>query len=504
MAGGLFFLGQAVAGADEGAGNANTSNNEASATNSNTTTVTTSVEGGSGGTNSAAVNTGAIVGGGGIMTAPASTASTSSAPPPNGGGGGGVAVKTGDVKVSQQANGGSVSGSGNVHVSGGPKQTATATADTTVHQTAASKNHGGGAGNANTSNNQASASNTNTTTVSTDVRGGNGGVNSAAVNTGLILDLGFGRDLAATTSGSPGHEGGGVEVTTGDVHLKQQANGGDVHNSGNVSIKGGAHQTATAHADTAVHQKARSKGHGDGAYNLNVSNNEASASNYNSTTVTTYVAGGDGGYNSAEVNTGAIIFFGFFGPLASSGGEYEEGGFVVETGDVWLKQQANGGDVHNSGNVSIKGGAHQTATAHATTTVHQKAHSKGHGDGAYNLNVSNNEASASNYNSTTVTTYVTGGDGGSNEAFVNTGAIIFFGFFAPFSTSGAEYEEGGFVVDTGDVYVKQQANGGDVRNSGNVSIKGGAHQTATAHATTTVHQKAHSKGVRGDYCKKTV
>ena len=173
----------------------------------------------------------------------------------------------------------------------------------------------------------------------------------------------------------------------------------------------------------------------------------------------------------------------------------------METGDVWLKQEANGGDVRNSGNVWIKGGAHQTATADADTDVHQNARSKG-GDGAWNLNWSNNQAYATNTNSTSVTTYANGGYGGSNEASANTGLIVFFPYISELRTSGGEYgecEEGGIEVETGDVWLKQQANGGDVRNSGNVSIKGGAHQTATAHADTDVHQKARSKGYHPRY-----
>jgi hypothetical protein len=515
MAGGFFLLGQAVAGADEGAGNINDSNNQSTATNTNETTVSTNVSGGAGGTNSASVNTGAIVGGGGIPMA-----TTSSAPSNSGGGGGGVEVETGDVKVSQEANGGSVSNSGNVSVSGGPTQTATATADTTVDQTAKAKGGsgnqapekvngssmgGGGAGNINDSNNQSTATNTNETTVQTNVYGGPAGANYAEVNTGLILDFGIRvlDGIAASSSGPAGYYGG-FEVETGDVKVSQEANGGDVRNSGNVWISGGANQTATSDATTDVYQRARSRGYdGGGAGNLNWSNNQGYATNYNETSVQTNVYGGPGGENSAGVNTGALVFFPFLFLSSSDGAGYEGGGFEVETGDVWLKQEANGGDVRNSGNVSIKGGANQTATAHAATDVHQKARAKG-GDGAWNLNWSNNQAYATNTSTTSVQTNVNGGPGGRNQAEVNTGLIVFFGYLSPLSSTSAEYEEGGFEVETGDVRLKQEANGGDVRNSGNVSIKGGANQTATAHAATDVHQKARAKGVRPAYCRPTV
>src|SRR6476661_7152320 len=134
MAGGLWFLGQAVASADTGqvadanaptsvsqdgsggGGNANLSENNASAQNVQVTKVETNVSGGNGGTNNATINTG-IAPGYQSAPPPVSVANVSpSGPPKHEDSGTTVTVNTGDVTLNQQANGGSVSNSGNVAV----------------------------------------------------------------------------------------------------------------------------------------------------------------------------------------------------------------------------------------------------------------------------------------------------------------------------------------------------------------------------------------------------
>src|SRR5688572_24456564 len=126
MAGGILFLGQAVASADEGTQTAGATNtvsqdagstgsggdntnvnfSEAEATNVEVTEVKTDVDGGDGGTNVAVVNTGVVGNGGGGGPANSSEAKKPEASKPVT-----VTAETGDVTVNQQANGGHVSDS---------------------------------------------------------------------------------------------------------------------------------------------------------------------------------------------------------------------------------------------------------------------------------------------------------------------------------------------------------------------------------------------------------
>ena len=132
-------------------------------------------------------------------------------------------------------------------------EVATPSADTTVTQT-----DSGGGSNANLSSNNASASNEQQTKVDTDVTAGDGGINDATVNTGVIQDSGPVLLESSVPNGGPGqhHESTGTTVTldTGDVSVNQQANGGDVNGSGNVAVAGSGNQTATATATTTVDQ----------------------------------------------------------------------------------------------------------------------------------------------------------------------------------------------------------------------------------------------------------
>ena len=202
MAGGMLFLGQAVASADDADQTASATNtvtqesgstdggdlnvydanlSGAEATNVQRTEVSTDVDGGDGGINVAAVNTGVIAIGGPGGPPPNGTVTTQTAPPPPPSTT--VDVTTGDVTVNQSANGGDVSGSGNAAVStGGGDQTATAT--NTVTQTSGSTD--GGDLNLNINISGAEATNVQRTEVNTDVDGGDGGLNVAAVNTGVI------------------------------------------------------------------------------------------------------------------------------------------------------------------------------------------------------------------------------------------------------------------------------------------------------------------------------
>jgi hypothetical protein len=260
MAGGLFFLGQAVASADEqvadaansvdqsastegGGGNFNGNLSEAEATNVQVTEVTTNVSGGNGGSNSASINTG-------IESGPSTVPLAQSVAEEPGGGGTTVNVETGDVSLTQEANGGDVNGSGNVAVAGGGDQTAVATNEVSQSATSEDDGHGwpqgGGGGwenggptalnsqggghdeggNANLNASSAEATNIDITEVSTNVYGGNGGVNQAEINTGIIDNTFYCPEYSTCT----------FNFTTGDVTVHQSANGGDVNGSGNVAI----------------------------------------------------------------------------------------------------------------------------------------------------------------------------------------------------------------------------------------------------------------------------
>ena len=260
MAGGLFFLGQAVASAsDAGASNdvtqvndssgsggsgANLNDSSADATNVDVTHVDSTVTGGSGGVNSTSVNTGVLSGGPILVADTVSAQSRPSGDDDHHGDHHGddhsttVDVTTGDVSVTQNANGGAVDNSGNIAVAdkGGNQ---TATASNTVSQSNSSegddhhgrehhdgKDHHGHGGNSNWNESDSSATNVDKTTVDSTVTGGAGGSNSADINTGII----------GNTFYCPEHSTCTYNFTTGDVTVYQNANGGDVNNSGNIGV----------------------------------------------------------------------------------------------------------------------------------------------------------------------------------------------------------------------------------------------------------------------------
>jgi hypothetical protein len=283
MAGGVWFLGQAVAQADgitqtndtaqansqtadsqngggvtgNSGGNANSSSNYADIT------VSTHVVGGAGGTNTSNVNTGiqgsTVVagsgggGGGGVMT-PNTAASLNENRPSqqrSNDVNASVSISTRSVSVEQNANGGNVSGSGNIselptvnqsnNVWQSNTQTATSTEDN--HHNWGKKKGGGsefdsrgmGRGNdgltGNIGGNFNESSNTLYLDVSTYVRGGRGGDNYSNVNTGA-------QDALLLCSAKHGDAWCETNIETGSVSVLQNANGGNVSDSGNI---GGSH-----------------------------------------------------------------------------------------------------------------------------------------------------------------------------------------------------------------------------------------------------------------------
>jgi hypothetical protein len=275
MAGGVWFLGQAVAQADEQANNVGQDNSQSATSedggitgniggNANFSSnevdidIETDVEGGDGGANYSNVNTGVqgafIVvesGGGGGMT--------NSVAPPNGGHHGGDAeldlnIETGSVSVEQNANGGNVSGSGNVDLGGLKLPDQTNNVHQVNNQTATSEDDGhhgrphhdgpdmvlrgmnsgghGGltgnlGGNLNFSRNEVDID------IETDVEGGDGGYNESNVNTGL-------QDVFLVCESESWHGDAecDIDIKTGHVSVVQNANGGNVSDSGNVGFGG--------------------------------------------------------------------------------------------------------------------------------------------------------------------------------------------------------------------------------------------------------------------------
>jgi hypothetical protein len=268
MAGGIFFLGQAVASADQGAtadsgvdqtnsstdgggGGANLNGSSAEAKNVDVTDVDTNATGGSGGVNQAEINTGVVNDSAPIYSTSVYEPNESETPFTS------VTFNSGDVTLTQEANGGDVNGSGNVAVAGGGDQTATATSEVSQSNTSEGDGHdwnggggnwngggepaalsggmGGGGhdsdGNANLNESSAEATNIHKVEVETNVTGGNGGSNQAEINTGIIGNTFYCAEHATCT----------FDFTTGSVTVIQEANGGDVNGSGNVNIGNSRH-----------------------------------------------------------------------------------------------------------------------------------------------------------------------------------------------------------------------------------------------------------------------
>ncbi|MGY1803161.1 hypothetical protein ACI78T_07755 [Blastococcus sp. SYSU D00922] len=227
----------------------------------------------------------------------------------------------------------------------------TASAGNNVDQGAASSSSegsGSGAGNANFS--EAEATNVQKTEVETDVEGGDGGVNVAVINTGVVNGYGGGGQVPLLVEPQPEPEDGKtvVDFESGDVAVHQSADGGDVNKSGNVSTDGNSgDQTATATNNvdqTASSEDEGEESEGSGAGNINGSSSEAT--NVDVTDIETDVEGGDGGKNVAIINTG-IVGNTFYCPEGATC--Y----YNFTTGSVTVHQSADGGDVNGSGNVNV-------------------------------------------------------------------------------------------------------------------------------------------------------
>jgi hypothetical protein len=219
--------------------------------------------------------------------------------------------------------------------------------------------------------------------------------------------------------------------------------------------------------------------------NLNGNLSEAEAKNVDITEVETNVSGGNAGTNTASVNTGIVPGEQIYTLSEQNGdGEHEDQGTTVDftSGSVTVNQEANGGDVNHSGDVTVADTGSQTATA--TNTVNQTAISQGdeHGrnnddyetksfgserdsEEGGNTNLNGSSAEATNIHKVDVDTDINGGHGGVNYADINTG-IIGNTFYCP------EHSTCTYNFTTGNVTVNQSANGGNVNGSGNVNVGG--------------------------------
>lgn len=275
--------------------------------------------------------------------------------------------------------------------------------DTTVSQSVTPQDNSSSDGSktvaAGTNDNSSSTGTGNTT-------GGDGGGNGASANTGATDSTATNNTAGTNTTtpttpttpttattnstttpttnfeGDPSKPVTSVTIVTGDVTANQQANGGDVADSGNVdSTAAPVTQTATANnkvdqtstgtdgdksstsdsdnnsssdqnvgSSTDQNSSSSNTGNGDGK-NVAVSGND------NSTSVSTgNISGGNGGSNSVDINTG-LIGNTFICP------EHSTCTYNITTGNVTVYQEANGGSVTNSGNVTIgkKCGCHKAA-----------------------------------------------------------------------------------------------------------------------------------------------
>jgi hypothetical protein len=153
-----------------------------------------------------------------------------------------------------------------------------------------------------------------------------------------------------------------VNIETDDVYVEQNANGGNVDDSGNVNdlpdlpdqsntVHQSNDQSATSEDDhegeNGNSNSSNSEGGSDGltgnlAGNFNESENETEID------IDTDVQGGDGGSNYSNVNTGLqdVLFL----CIAKGGGD-AKCIFNISTGSVTVIQNANGGNVSDSGNV---------------------------------------------------------------------------------------------------------------------------------------------------------
>jgi hypothetical protein len=235
---------------------------------------------------------------------------------------------------------------------------------------------GNAAGNFNESENKTEVD------IETDVDGGDGGANYSNVNTGVqgavIIIVADDAEQAKVLEEYNGTNGGGhgsdatgvVNIETDDVYVEQNANGGNVDDSGNVNdlprlpdqtnnVHQSNDQSATSEDDGWKGPRKDGKdeengvetlgsGGGHGGLTGNLAGNFNESENKTEVDIETDVEGGDGGENYSNVNTGlqGVIF-----KCIAEGGGDAKCIFNISTGSVTVIQNANGGNVSDSGNV---------------------------------------------------------------------------------------------------------------------------------------------------------
>ena len=262
-------------------------------------------------------------------------------------------------------------------------------------QAATSEDGGGATGNIGGNTNE--SENKTEVDVDTDVDGGDGGLNESNVNTGvqgaIIIVVADDEEEAKVlaeyqgTNGSNGSNGedaeGEINIETDSVSVEQNANGGNVEGSGNVdlgkldlpdqtnNVDQSNNQTATSEDDDRGRPHngdwdgkdecnnepslqstdgcdGRDGRDGDDGVTGNIGGNSNESENETEVDIDTDVDGGDGGENYSNVNTGLqdVVL-----KCIAIGGGDAKCIFNITTGSVTVIQNANGGNVTNSGNV---------------------------------------------------------------------------------------------------------------------------------------------------------
>jgi hypothetical protein len=263
--------------------------------------------------------------------------------------------------------------------------------------TQSSTSEGGGGVTGNVGGNSNYSSNSATIDVSTHVYGGDGGENYSNVNTGVqgaavvVVSAGDGHSgppavLESVAPPRGNHDSGDatgvINIETHSVSVTQNANGGHVSNSGNISelpklpdqtnnVRQSNTQTATSeddgHSRGPRHHDGNQmfagldrNGGGHGGLTGNIGGNENESSNDLYVDISTHVRGGDGGYNDSNVNTGLqdVLF-----ACIALHGDDAKCVADIKTGSVTVVQNANGGNVSDSGNI---GRSHNQAPAKCT------------------------------------------------------------------------------------------------------------------------------------------
>jgi hypothetical protein len=269
------------------------------------------------------------------------------------------------------------------------------TNDTAQENTQTADSEGGSGVTGNLGGNFNSSSNSAHVTVTTNVAGGNGGTNTSNVNTGVqgaiivVKSEGESRPPvlqgASVSSEGPRSEhhsndaNGSLNISTHSVYVEQNANGGSVSGSGNISelpsvnqsnnVWQSNNQSASSednhnkwprHDDKEMY-KSNGMSRGHGGLTGNIGGNFNHSSNRLWMDVSTNVYGGDGGYNDSNVNTGVQLAL--LACIAEHGDAWCKAN--IETGSVTVIQNANGGDVSDSGNIGARPAKHDHAKENA-------------------------------------------------------------------------------------------------------------------------------------------